>query len=520
MAKVTSFGIGAHTFQEASVETVPESIRESAPTRVHILDSSTFFGPLSSFMRMLQREFGIDRDVTLDFESMSLSVPINMSFASTSLSLAHIYAISTTMSESGPDSNAAPVLVASLIVGPTNFVRKYNELVHTFQSKRFLQISSSSSFKNFGSMQTGPNTTSRKQTKPFSRKPSAIPSGQSKRMRKSSKSSSNESQMALDGDSHGLNVIENAEGENNEDEQRSDDGRASVKSDGSGSSASSAWSHFAAHDSSSVAVMSDGEGVGSLDDSTTSISRRSPFSPSPHRFGSTRLGLTSSSSGVFNGNSSVGASSSRAGGILPNSSANSPLHSSAHLQPTHNPLHPPHHTVGSMHSLASTSHIQQTHYQSHYILSGSSASSSSAASPLSPKLLMRNSRIPPRPSNQSKIQHNQTTPNDPMYRMFGDTELLSVSAGGSLPSSPSSSHASISLPHRSLSPSKLVSTGPISSIGGFPPPTGFAPLQTFSRKRPRAEPSADMSVADSDEESTGDWNHKKKVDTLTPQEGD
>jgi hypothetical protein len=120
---------------------VPESIRESAPTRVHILDPSIFFGPVSRFMRKLQKEFGIESDVTLEFESIGLSVPINMSFATTSLSLAHIFAVSTTNLEHGTE--AVPILTASLTVEPTNFVRQYNELVHNFKSKRSFAISSS-----------------------------------------------------------------------------------------------------------------------------------------------------------------------------------------------------------------------------------------------------------------------------------------------------------------------------------------------------------------------------------------
>lgn len=124
-----------------STSVVPQTIRELAPTRVHILAASLFFGPISHFMHMLQKEFGIERDVSLEFESLALAVPINMSFATTSLSLAHIFAISTAHATNV--ENVVPILVANLVVETTNFVKQYNELVHNFKSKRSFHISGS-----------------------------------------------------------------------------------------------------------------------------------------------------------------------------------------------------------------------------------------------------------------------------------------------------------------------------------------------------------------------------------------
>lgn len=232
--------LGPHAFQEGSLESVPETIRDSAPTRVHILDSATFFGPLSSFMRRLQREFGIESDVSLEFESMALSVPVNMSFAESELSLAHIYAIAANLCEEGAE-NAAPILTASLIVAPTNFVRKYNELVNTFKSRRHLKISSG------------------KTVRPI--------------LKRTQSKSPDATQMVTD-------------------EATGTTGTRS-RSDSSTSSASSTWSQLAVCDTASLAVMSDSEAA-----SETSCSRRSPFLTSSAS-GRIRRGLTSSTGILF-----------------------------------------------------------------------------------------------------------------------------------------------------------------------------------------------------------------------------
>ena len=237
---VLSDGLGVHAFQEGSIESVPENIRDSAPTRVHILDSATFYGPLSSFMRRLQREFGIESDVSLEFNTIALSVPINMSFAESDLSLAHIYAIAATLNEEGAE-NAAPILTASLVVAPTNFVRKYNELVQTFKSKRSLKISSG------------------KAVRP------ALKRTQSK--------SPDATQMVTD-------------------ETTGTTGTRS-RSDSS-SSASSTWSQMAACDSASLAVLSDSEA-----NSEMSGSRRSSFVGSPFSSSRSRKGLTTSTGILF-----------------------------------------------------------------------------------------------------------------------------------------------------------------------------------------------------------------------------
>lgn len=237
---VRNEALGVHAFQEGSLESVPDAIRDSAPTRVHILDSATFFGPLSIFMRRLQREFGIESDVSLEFESMALSVPVNMSFAESELSLAHIYAIAANLCEEGAE-NAAPILTASLVVAPTNFVRKYNELVNTFKSRRHLKISSGL---------TGRPMLKRTQ----SRSPDAT-------------------QMVTD-------------------EATGTTGTRS-RSDSSASSASSTWSQLAVCDTASLAVMSDSEAA-----SETSGSRRSPFLTSSAS-GRIRRGLTSSTGILF-----------------------------------------------------------------------------------------------------------------------------------------------------------------------------------------------------------------------------
>lgn len=239
---VRNEALGIHAFQEGTLEAVPESIRESAPTRVHILDSNTFFGPLSSFMRRLQCELGIESDVSLEFESMALSVPINMSFAESDLSLAHIYAIAATLCEEGAE-NAAPILTASLVVAPTNFVRKYNELVHTFKSKRSLKISSG------------------KTVKPI--------------LRPTQSQSPDATQMITD-------------------ETTGTTGSRS-RSDSSASSASSTWSQLAVCDTASLAVLSDSEAL------TTESSRRSPFLNSSTSGARLRKSLTSSTGNLFSG---------------------------------------------------------------------------------------------------------------------------------------------------------------------------------------------------------------------------
>lgn len=190
---------------------------------------------------MLQRQFGIDRDVTLEFDSISLSVPINMSFASTSLSLAHIYAIATAsasesknepvrsnISRMGQDSqlsassDGSQILIASLVVESTNFVKKYNELVQNFQSKRSLNLTQSS--------QTVPVSHSESQN----RKPT----------RRSSTSRARQMSESTGSDSMILDEVSSVE---------------SAKS--TESVASSTWSRLAVRDTGSVAVLSDNESV-------------------------------------------------------------------------------------------------------------------------------------------------------------------------------------------------------------------------------------------------------------------
>lgn len=131
----------ANAWSGSLLNVVSEEMRESAPMRMHVLISSVFYGPISQFMRLLQQELGIESDVALEFESLSLRVPINMSFATTSLSLAHIFAIS--MAQAEDEMTAVPILTASLFVETTNFVKQYNELVQNFKSKRSLNISAS-----------------------------------------------------------------------------------------------------------------------------------------------------------------------------------------------------------------------------------------------------------------------------------------------------------------------------------------------------------------------------------------
>lgn len=210
------------------LSSVPDSIREAAPTRVHILEPSLFFGPVSTFMRMLQKLFGIESDVTLDFESITLSVPINLGFAMTSLSLAHIYAISTTDSKGEAGVSippSAPILTANLVVESTNFVKKYNELVHNFKSKRSLSIVTSSE--------------SAKQ----SRNGFAHQHSRQSQQHEGSPHTSYHQQI---------------------------DDASSVKSTHSAPSvASSSWSHYAVRDAASVAVASDIESLACEDFETT-----------------------------------------------------------------------------------------------------------------------------------------------------------------------------------------------------------------------------------------------------------
>jgi hypothetical protein len=176
------------------------------PKTKNSIDSDIFFGPLSSFMRLLQLQFRIESDVSLEFDALSLSIPINMGFATTSLSLAHLFAIASAANdESTDESFRSNILKARLLVEPTNFVKKYNELVQNMKWKQSLSIASS------------PVAQKRKK-------------------------------LEIRVDSTNL------------DSSSPDDDAASVKS--TRSRASSTWSHLAVQDALSVAVLSDSESYG------------------------------------------------------------------------------------------------------------------------------------------------------------------------------------------------------------------------------------------------------------------
>lgn len=135
--------IGGGSSQNSGFNPLMEqALSENGPENVHVLDKSAFFGPLSVFMSMLQHKFGIDSDVALEFAALSLYIPINMGFANSgSLSLAHLSAVAAAAADESLRS--PPLLSARLIVEPSNFVKKYNQLVHNFKSKQSLSISTS-----------------------------------------------------------------------------------------------------------------------------------------------------------------------------------------------------------------------------------------------------------------------------------------------------------------------------------------------------------------------------------------